>query len=197
MTPVNSHTVMAMMTGSAVLDWASHGWASVPSPMSCRTLLNCPLAAKISRNTGAITAGASTTGVKMMTLYRPASLTRECSSAANVKPSAVCTQNVMTKNTTVCRIVWPNCRGTTYALGILSVIGALKTFDVPYLVTVGGPNYATEFLGTFIYRISIPQAQVGYGAALSILLLILALGGAIVFGIRGTRGRATRGGTNV
>jgi raffinose/stachyose/melibiose transport system permease protein len=85
------------------------------------------------------------------------------------------------------RIIWPNCKGTTYALGILSVIGALKTFDVPYLVTVGGPNYATEFLGTFIYRISIPQAQVGYGAALSILLLILALGGAIIFGIRGTR----------
>jgi raffinose/stachyose/melibiose transport system permease protein len=85
------------------------------------------------------------------------------------------------------RIVWPNCRGTTYALGILSVIGALKTFDVPYLVTVGGPNYATEFLGTFIYRISIPQAEVGYGAALSILLLVLALAGAIVFGIRGTR----------
>jgi raffinose/stachyose/melibiose transport system permease protein len=88
------------------------------------------------------------------------------------------------------RIVWPNCRGTTYALGVLSVIGALKTFDVPYLVTVGGPNYATEFLGTFIYRISIPQAEVGYGAALSILLLILALGGAVIFGIRGTRRRS-------
>jgi raffinose/stachyose/melibiose transport system permease protein len=95
------------------------------------------------------------------------------------------------------RIVWPNCLGTTFALGILSVIGALKTFDVPYLVTVGGPNYATEFLGTFIYRISIPQAEVGYGAALSILLLILALGGAIIFGIRGTRRGSTGGRSNV
>ena len=69
-------------------------------------------------------------------------------------------------------------RGTTFALATLSVIGALKTFDMPYLVTVGGPNYATEFFGTYIYRISIPQAQVGYGAALSILLLILAWRGA-------------------
>ena len=43
-------------------------------------------------------------------------------------------------------------RGTTIALAILSAIGALKTFDVPYLVTGGGPNYATEFLGTYIYR---------------------------------------------
>ncbi len=104
MTPVNSHTVMAMMTGSAVLDWASHGWASEPRPTCCRTVLNCPLAEKISRNTGAITAGASTTGVKMMTLYRPASRTRECSRAANVKPSAVCTTKVTTKNKIVCRI---------------------------------------------------------------------------------------------
>jgi raffinose/stachyose/melibiose transport system permease protein len=85
------------------------------------------------------------------------------------------------------RIVWPNVRGTTIALAMLSVIGALKTFDVPYLVSLGGPNYATEFLGTFIYRISIPTAEVGYGAALSVMLLILALAGAIAFGVRGMR----------
>jgi raffinose/stachyose/melibiose transport system permease protein len=85
------------------------------------------------------------------------------------------------------RIVWPGCRGTTIALAMLSVIGALKLFDVPYLVTLGGPNYATEFLGTFIYRITIPTAEVGYGAALSIILLVLALGGALAFGIRGMR----------
>jgi raffinose/stachyose/melibiose transport system permease protein len=85
------------------------------------------------------------------------------------------------------RIVWPGVRGTTIALAMLSVIGALKTFDVPYLVTSGGPNYATEFLGTFIYRISIPTAEVGYGAAISIMLLILALLGAMAFGVRGMR----------
>jgi raffinose/stachyose/melibiose transport system permease protein len=91
--------------------------------------------------------------------------------------------------TTLVRIVWPSVRGTTIALGMLSVVGALKTFDVPYLVSgpTGGPNFATEFLGTFIYRVSIPQAEVGYGAALSIMLLILALGGALAFGLRGTR----------
>jgi raffinose/stachyose/melibiose transport system permease protein len=91
--------------------------------------------------------------------------------------------------TTLVRIVWPSVRGTTIALGMLSVIGALKTFDVPYLLSGGteGPNYATEFLGTFIYRVSIPLAEVGYGAALSIMLLILALGGALAFGLRGTR----------
>ncbi len=70
-------------------------------------------------------------------------------------------------------IIWPGVRGTTVALAILGAIGSLKTFDVPYLVTFGGPNYATEFLGTFIYRESIPQDNVGYGATLSILCSFL------------------------
>lgn len=85
-------------------------------------------------------------------------------------------------------IIWPGVRGTTVALAILSVIGALKTFDVPWLVTIGGPNYATEFLGTYIYRISIPQAHVGYGAAISIVLLALAIGTSIVVMLRLRRG---------
>ncbi|WP_197680550.1 carbohydrate ABC transporter permease [Microlunatus sagamiharensis] len=82
-------------------------------------------------------------------------------------------------------IIWPGVRGTTVALGILSAIGALKTFDVPYLVAVGGPNYATEFLGTYIYRKTIAQSHVGYGAALSVILLVLALTFAIIMQVRG------------
>ncbi|HEU5108234.1 MAG TPA: sugar ABC transporter permease [Micromonosporaceae bacterium] len=88
---------------------------------------------------------------------------------------------------TLVSIVWPAVRGTTAALATLSVIGALKTFDVPWLVTIGGPNHATEFLGTDIYRSSIPEAHVGYGAALSVMLLLLAIGGALLVGIRGLR----------
>jgi ABC-type sugar transport system permease subunit len=86
---------------------------------------------------------------------------------------------------TVVSIIWPGVRGTTVALLTVTAIGALKTFDVPYLVTLGGPNFSTEFLGTFIYRESIPQSNVGYGAALSILLLVLALGIAVLLQVRG------------
>jgi len=82
-------------------------------------------------------------------------------------------------------VIWPGVRGTTLAMAILSAIGALKTFDVPYLVTGGGPNYATEFLGTYIYRKTITQSHVGYGAALSIILLVLALVMALILQIRG------------
>jgi raffinose/stachyose/melibiose transport system permease protein len=82
-------------------------------------------------------------------------------------------------------IVWPGVRGTTLAVGILTAIGSLKVFDIPQLITQGGPAYATEFLGTQIYRVSVALSQVGYGAALSIVLLILALAAAIAINFGG------------
>ncbi len=84
-------------------------------------------------------------------------------------------------------IVWPSVRGTTFALATLSVIGALKTFDVPYLVTNAGPNYATEFLGTYIYQMVVTLDHVGYAAAMSIVLLVLSLFLAVALQIRSRR----------
>ncbi|MDR1236947.1 MAG: sugar ABC transporter permease [Propionibacteriaceae bacterium] len=81
---------------------------------------------------------------------------------------------------TLAYIVWPGCRGTTVSLAMLGFIGALKTFDIPYLVTTGGPHHATEFLGTYIYRQGIRQAHIGYSAAISTVLLVLAIFGAVL-----------------
>ena len=81
---------------------------------------------------------------------------------------------------TIWHMVLPGCRGTTVSMGMLSVIGALKTFDIPYLITTGGPMHATEFLGTYIYRQGIRQSHLGYAAALSVILLVLAVIGAFL-----------------
>ncbi|RIX30762.1 carbohydrate ABC transporter permease [Amnibacterium setariae] len=90
-------------------------------------------------------------------------------------------------------IVWPSVRGTTIAIAILSAIGSLKTFDIPFLITSGGPTYATEFLGTRIYRISVQYSNVGLGAAFSIVLLVLAVGTAVLIQA-GARRREARSG---
>jgi raffinose/stachyose/melibiose transport system permease protein len=80
---------------------------------------------------------------------------------------------------TLITMVLPHCKGTTVSLAMLGIIGALKTFDIPYLITTGGPNHATEFLGTYIFRQGIRQSHLGYAAALSVTLLVLAIGGAL------------------
>jgi raffinose/stachyose/melibiose transport system permease protein len=81
-------------------------------------------------------------------------------------------------------IVWPMCKGTTLALATLGIIGALKTFDVPYLVTKAGPNHATEFLGTYIYQTMVQEKHFGYAAAISIALLVLAITGGVLMNLR-------------
>lgn len=85
---------------------------------------------------------------------------------------------------TLVSIIWPMCKGTTIALATLGIIGALKTFDVPYLVTKAGPNHATEFLGTYIYQTMVAEKHFGYAAAISIALLVLAIGGGVLMNLR-------------
>ena len=77
-------------------------------------------------------------------------------------------------------IVWPLCRGTTAVLAVLGLIGALKTFDIPYLVTRGGPNHATEFLGTLVYFTMAQEKHFGYAATLAMALLVLAVTGGVL-----------------
>uniref|UniRef100_UPI00196B4F3B carbohydrate ABC transporter permease n=1 Tax=Cellulomonas endophytica TaxID=2494735 RepID=UPI00196B4F3B len=84
-------------------------------------------------------------------------------------------------------IVWPMVRGTTAALALLGLIGALKTFDVPYLVTKGGPNHATEFLGTLVYSTMVQEKHFGYAAAISVALLVLAVAGGVLMTLRARR----------
>ena len=76
---------------------------------------------------------------------------------------------------TIRHIVVPQLRPTHMTLVLTGVLGSLKTFDIVFLITGGGPGRSTEFLTTYIYKMSIMQFHVGYGAALSILLLLLAL----------------------
>lgn len=76
---------------------------------------------------------------------------------------------------TIRHIVVPQLRSTHMTLALTGVIGALKTFDIVFLITGGGPGRSTEFLTTYIYKQSITQFHVGYGSALSVVLLVLAL----------------------
>ena len=67
------------------------------------------------------------------------------------------------------------------------MIGALKTFDIPWLVTAAGPDYATKSFRTYIYQQIIQLDNVGYGAALSVILLVVAVAFGVVLQLWRTR----------
>lgn len=62
---------------------------------------------------------------------------------------------------------------------ILALIQGLKIFDQVFVMTGGGPGYATETLSTIIYKTSFIYAEFGYGSAIALVFSILV--GVIVF----------------
>jgi raffinose/stachyose/melibiose transport system permease protein len=81
--------------------------------------------------------------------------------------------------------------GATHAvLLILGAIGALKVFDLPWVVTQGGPARSTEFPGTYIYKQTISNFHAGYGAAISMVTVVMAIGLAVWLFRRQRRERA-------
>ncbi len=78
------------------------------------------------------------------------------------------------------RMVWsillPMVRQSTVTLVVLSTIGTIKIFDIPQIITQGGPANSTQFLATYIYQQTIKNYAAGYGAALTVVLVIACLG---------------------
>lgn len=71
-------------------------------------------------------------------------------------------------------IVIPNIRGHILTNTLLITLWTFNTFT-PYLLTAGGPNAATEILSVYIYRTAIPGGQLGLGAAISLIMLLINL----------------------
>tara|TARA_R110002020_G_scaffold57274_7_gene157825 strand:+ start:1827 stop:2795 length:969 start_codon:yes stop_codon:yes gene_type:complete len=87
-------------------------------------------------------------------------------------------------------VVVPNLRPITISLAILNFITALKLFDSVWLITQGGPAHSSEFLGTLIYAETAGTSRnLGYAAALSVILLIVAVGTAVIIQLSGRERR--------
>jgi multiple sugar transport system permease protein len=77
-------------------------------------------------------------------------------------------------------IVLPALRG--HILTVLLLI-SLWTFNLftPYLLTRGGPNQQTEILPVYIYRTAFNFGELGLGAAISAIMLLINLAIALVY----------------
>jgi len=74
------------------------------------------------------------------------------------------------------RIVLPNLSYPLRILAVLSVVGSLKLFDLPYLMTSGGPGIATVTLGITLYRHGFVNWQYGKATAIGVVIFLLSLG---------------------
>jgi len=55
----------------------------------------------------------------------------------------------------------------------MSLTGGLKLFDLPFILTKGGPGNATQTIGTAIYKIGFEYNKMGYATAIAVLFFFV------------------------
>jgi multiple sugar transport system permease protein len=72
-------------------------------------------------------------------------------------------------------ITLPGLRSTLVFAGVTTAIFTLRSFEQPYIMTGGGPLNSTNLLVFYIYNQAFAQFDMGYAAAATIVLLLVAI----------------------
>jgi ABC-type sugar transport system permease subunit len=72
------------------------------------------------------------------------------------------------------QIIIPNIKGGMLILISLLLISSLKVFDIVYVVTFGGPGFATDVLAFFMLIATYQQHLVALGAGVAVIIFLLA-----------------------
>ncbi|MDO7644013.1 MAG: sugar ABC transporter permease [Reinekea forsetii] len=72
-------------------------------------------------------------------------------------------------------IVIPQLRPATFIAVVVTVIGALRSFDLVASMTAGGPYGSSSVLAYFMYEQAIFNYRMGYGAAIATVLFLIML----------------------
>jgi multiple sugar transport system permease protein len=72
-------------------------------------------------------------------------------------------------------ITIPMLSRTTTLVAVLQVIASLKVFDQMYIMTQGGPNFATRSVLEYIYDQGFTNYRIGYASAVSMLFFVVVL----------------------
>jgi multiple sugar transport system permease protein len=83
-------------------------------------------------------------------------------------------------------IIIPQLRPATFIAMVVTVIGALRSFDLISIMTVGGPYGSTRVLSYFMYEQALSEYGVamGYGAAIAVVLFAIMLVFITIFIVR-------------
>jgi ABC-type sugar transport system permease subunit len=75
----------------------------------------------------------------------------------------------------------PQLSNVITVVGSFLLIGGFNVFDIIFVMTGGGPNRATEVIGTYTYSEAFTQNRVGYAATLSLVMTVISLVVSIIF----------------
>ncbi|AQP45375.1 carbohydrate ABC transporter permease [Tessaracoccus flavus] len=78
-------------------------------------------------------------------------------------------------------ITWPMLAPMTTVVVGLSIVGSLKTFDIVWGMTKGGPGRASETLAITMYKSSFMLNDYGLGAAVALLLTIVTVSASLLY----------------
>ena len=74
------------------------------------------------------------------------------------------------------RITLPLLRPTIVVALLFRAIDCLKTFDIIYVMTQGGPGFASETLNVYTFQVGLFYFHIGYASSLLVILFALVLG---------------------
>jgi len=66
----------------------------------------------------------------------------------------------------------PMIKGIVFTSIVLVLNGSLKSFDIPYLLTYGGPGTSSELVATYMYKQAFSSMYYGYGSAIAVFIAI-------------------------
>ncbi|AHC16108.1 carbohydrate ABC transporter permease [Salinispira pacifica] len=70
-------------------------------------------------------------------------------------------------------VVLPQLRGASFIAIVVTVIGALRSFDLIAIMTAGGPWGRSNVLAYFMYDEALFNFKMGYGAAIAVILFLI------------------------
>jgi len=84
-------------------------------------------------------------------------------------------------------VIWPQLRGVNTVVFAVTVIDSLRTFDIVWAMTQGGPYHSSELLSTYMFQQGFTFLNLGYASAIAVLIFALALIFIITYLVRATR----------
>ena len=78
-------------------------------------------------------------------------------------------------------VTLPMLKPVIVVAALLRIVDAMRTYDTVYIVTRGGPELATDLVSVYLQRVNFKFFDLGYGAALSWLTLLVVLAVVLIF----------------